>query len=314
MNDALREAYAHCAAITRRRARNFYYGLRLTPEPKRSALYSVYAWMRRADDSVDEAGDPEEKRARLDQVRRDLERVLDGGTEAAPAADPVLLALAHTVESFELDRQDLRHLLRGLETDLELEARSDGSGDPLYVCDSESDLEAYCYDVASTVGRISVTIWGLRPGVDREHALALAARRGYAFQFTNVLRDFAEDYDEGRIYLPGSAFREAGITPSQLRAWDPAEASEALIRSIGSRAREHYDGSASLDALLDPASLPAMRTMTRIYAGLLDLIEADPSRIVGPKRVRLQSVTKAGIAIRSVIGSWRAEREPAPAP
>ncbi|MFM8873163.1 MAG: hypothetical protein ACKOJI_07410 [Phycisphaerales bacterium] len=39
-------AIAECERITRTRARNFWYGLRLTPEPQRSAMYAIYAWMR----------------------------------------------------------------------------------------------------------------------------------------------------------------------------------------------------------------------------------------------------------------------------
>ena len=43
-----------CAEITRREARNFYYGLRLLPPAKRRALYAVYAWMRVLDDLADD--------------------------------------------------------------------------------------------------------------------------------------------------------------------------------------------------------------------------------------------------------------------
>ena len=49
----IRAAIAVCREITRTRAGNFYWGLRLTPEPRRSAMYAIYAWMREADDIVD---------------------------------------------------------------------------------------------------------------------------------------------------------------------------------------------------------------------------------------------------------------------
>ena len=49
-------ALAECERITRARARNFYYGLKLTPQPQRSAMFAVYAWMRMADDLVDAEG------------------------------------------------------------------------------------------------------------------------------------------------------------------------------------------------------------------------------------------------------------------
>src|SRR2546428_4897900 len=45
---------ACCEAITRRQARNFYHGLKLLPEPKRSQMYALYAYMRMLDDIADE--------------------------------------------------------------------------------------------------------------------------------------------------------------------------------------------------------------------------------------------------------------------
>ena len=48
-DDAVRlaESRRHCETLTRAAAKNFYYGLRLLPEPKRSAMYAI-SWARRA--------------------------------------------------------------------------------------------------------------------------------------------------------------------------------------------------------------------------------------------------------------------------
>ena len=51
----VRTAYAACEQITRREARNFSYGIRLLPGPKRQALSAVYAMARRIDDIGDGA-------------------------------------------------------------------------------------------------------------------------------------------------------------------------------------------------------------------------------------------------------------------
>ena len=46
---------ARIASIsTRTQARNFYYGLKLLPEPKRSAMFALYAYMRLVDDIADQ--------------------------------------------------------------------------------------------------------------------------------------------------------------------------------------------------------------------------------------------------------------------
>jgi hypothetical protein len=43
--------------------------------------------------------------------------------------------------------------------------------------------------------------------------------------------------------------------------------------------------------------------MTRIYSGLLDLIAADPARIVRGPRVRLSTAAKASIALTAFVRS-----------
>ena len=65
----LAESFAHCHAVTRQQAKNFYYGMRLTPEPKRSALFAVYAFMRACDDLVDQPIDREAARVQAETGR-----------------------------------------------------------------------------------------------------------------------------------------------------------------------------------------------------------------------------------------------------
>ena len=117
----LDQAYRFCRNVTRRRARNFYYGLKLTPEPQRSALYSVYAWMRRADDLVDNATKI------TDDLRRDI-AAFRGTTDAALSGrvtvdEHLWVALADTAAHYDLPREAFHLTL--LETTFE--KRPEGS-------------------------------------------------------------------------------------------------------------------------------------------------------------------------------------------
>jgi hypothetical protein len=47
-------AYAEVERLTRRRARNFAYGIMLLPRPKRQAISAIYAFARAVDDVADE--------------------------------------------------------------------------------------------------------------------------------------------------------------------------------------------------------------------------------------------------------------------
>lgn len=293
----LEAAYTECATLTRARARNFFYGLRLTPEPRRSALYSIYAWMRHADDCVDAAGSVEQRRAALWRFRATTEMVLSG---EMPDEDPALfwLAFAATVRSYPIDPSIIRDMLAGLEEDIDHDW-----------CQTEKDLWGYCYRVASTVGLACVAVWGTAPGVNGTTVRELAIRRGQGFQRTNILRDFAEDFDASpcRVYLPKDEFDAAGLTPEELREWrDPARCT-AFIRTQAARARAEYEASAGLEGMVDPACAPTLWAMTRIYAGILERIEQEPERIVR-SRIRLASAKKAMIALSAALrgrsGRW----------
>lgn len=271
-----------CEEITRRRARNFYYGLRLTPEPERWAMFIIYAWMRQADDIADAAGPDAEERCRRINLYRGA---TDAAFAGAPVDDsPLWAGFTEVVRRWPLRRQDFHDMLDGQLEDIRAVS-----------LESWLDLRTFCYRVASTVGLICIHVWGFH---DPE-APKLAIDRGIAFQLTNVLRDFREDFDEGRVYLPQSDFRAMELTPEMLRRWEPADRCAEFIRAQAERARWHYQSSITLDLMVTRSCEPTLWAMTTIYRGLLEKILADPERVVRKRRIRLSAARKAWIAFRA---------------
>ena len=294
----LRHSFETCARITRERARNFYHGLRLTPDPRRGAIYSIYTWMRAADDLADEHKPLDERRRNLAEFRGLTERCLGG---EAPGADMDAWwpAFAATCASYPIDPIIFSEMLDGLESDLDHDTYPD-----------DDALSLYCYRVAGTAGLACLWIWGLREGADAAKARELALRRGQAFQRTNILRDFAQDFDEtpSRVYIPASALGANRLTGEDLRLWRDDGRCTRLVLDQCRIAREHYDASADLESMIDPACAPTLWAMTRIYAGILTLIEREPSRIAGERRVRLAGAKKVSIALGAAlwakVGRW----------
>jgi phytoene synthase len=109
---AVNRAFARCRQITRQRARNFHYGIRLSPEPQRSAIYAVYAWMRLADDLVDscDASNLSELERRIADFRSHTDAALEGHPTAD---DPLWLAIAETARQFHLPPEHFHHMLDG---------------------------------------------------------------------------------------------------------------------------------------------------------------------------------------------------------
>jgi len=312
---SLDASIAYCRDVARTRARNFYYGMKLTPGRKRAAMFAIYAWMRLADDLADEAasepgllaglarsdagsnersdrrdwggasGDPSDAGAarRADRIGRFLEQteaVLDGG---AMPDHPVWPAFKWTVHTFDVPHEYLRDMVEGQLLDME---RTDY---PTF-----EDLYGYCYKVASVVGLTCIEVWGYAGGSDTRQ---LAEWRGIAFQLTNILRDVREDALRERVYLPASDAGVARIEPAMVLEADPRVVA-AVDRNI-QRASEYYRRSAALDERVHADGRPCLWAMTQIYRGLLKKIRQDPRRVLGEKRVRLASWHKAWIALRA---------------
>lgn len=177
---------APLAAYIQHHSKSFALASRLLPPAVRADVLVLYAWCRRADDTVDLAADPAAGLARL---QAELDAVYAG----RPAADPLLEAFAQLVRRCAMPRHYPQELLAGMAMDLE----------PALYADHPA-LALYCYRVAGVVGLMMCHVMG----VADDGALEQAAQLGMAMQLTNICRDVAEDWQRGRLYLP---YRELGF-------------------------------------------------------------------------------------------------------
>ncbi len=305
LSQTLRRSFAYCHRVTRTRARNFYYGLKLTPEPKRSALYVIYAFMRACDDLADEprgaTGNADEPGttglARLEQFNRQLQSVVQGGAD--PPDIPVGSDIASTgliwpafnqvMRTYPINIAYLQAMLEGQRCDLQQR---------LYR--TFDDLRDYCYKVASVVGLVCISVWGYGGG---EQTRQLARDRGIALQLTNILRDLVEDARRDRLYLPVDELQQFGIDPPAFtRQLASGQASGSFDQLMGyqiDRARRFYESSRDLERWIDAPCRPTSWAIMRIYRGLLEKIAKNPRRVL-TSRVRLSSPQKLGIAMRAM--------------
>ncbi|WP_310738124.1 phytoene/squalene synthase family protein [Microbispora sp. H10949] len=331
-------AYGHCERVVRTRARNFAYGIRLLPPPKRRALSAVYALARRIDDLGDEAGPVAGRLERLER-ERELLRALktvpgssgpdsmrpgsSGPGSSGPGpeavhpvtADPVLVALGDAAARFPLPLEAFEELIDGCAADV---------AGARYRC--HDDLVGYCRQVAGSIGRLSLGVFGLAGGAygddgtgggpgDGELVLRRAAGRadalGVALQLTNILRDLREDRCAERVYLPADDLRRFGCTlglDARGDFTDPPERLAGLIRFEAARALGWYAEGMRLIPLLDRRSAACTAAMAGIYRRLLGRIATDPARVLAG-RLSLAPWVKAMVAARAVTGAAQAEPE-----
>jgi phytoene synthase len=278
----LDQAYARCEEITRTEARNFSYGIRILPTPKRRAMSALYAIARRIDDIGDGDAPEPDKRAALTEVRTAVAAV--AGDPTAGGDDAVLVALADACRRFPIPMGALDELIDGCEMDV------DGTSYATF-----DDLVGYCRRVAGTVGRLSLGVYG---AIDVPGAEALADALGVALQLTNVLRDIVEDRDTmGRVYLPADDIARFGCD-GDLRG--PPDAVAALVSWEAARAADWYDQGLGLLPLLDRRSRACTAAMAGIYLRLLAAMQRDPAAVLRG-RLALSGREKATVAARALL-------------
>ena len=278
-------AYDECERITRVEARNFAWGIRLLPAPKRRALSAVYAMARRIDDIGD--GDlPNAKKVELlAEARRGAVHPTDH------PGDPVLLALADAATRLPIPVDAFGELVDGCEMDVQ--------GRQYQTID---DLVDYCRCVAGSVGRLSLGVF--EPTAANDETSSLANTLGIALQLTNILRDIREDFGNGRIYLPASdlALFDVEIKTTSDGSLDPQDGRLAeLIRFECARAWGWYDRGLELVAFLDRRSAACCSTLAGIYHELLGKIARNPE-IVMSGRASLATGEKLRVAARGLAG------------
>lgn len=288
-NVTLGSSYRHCRQLARAAARNFYYGFRLLPAAKRDALCALYAFMRGVDDISDEPGALEDKQQRLRERRAEMDRALAGHA----GGNPVWRALGDTVTRYSIPLRYLHDLISGAEMDLTISSY-----------EAFDALREYCYRVAGTVGLCCVHVFGFTD----PQAPELAERLGVAFQLTNILRDVRKDFEMGRVYLPQEDFRRFGCHPGRLGDATPNPGFLGLMRFEAERAWEFYPAGGKLVDLVNEDSRAALWALVRIYAGLLEKIEAARFDVPLSRPARLSAARKVWILVRARMG-WLGQND-----
>jgi phytoene synthase len=249
-------------------------------------MFALYAYMRMVDDIADgQAGKSIADRQRaLDAWTQNTREALAGRSPSDSAS--LWPAFIDMTRRYNVPAYVFEEVIAGQRQDLE---------GPVF--ETFEPLRQYCYRVAGVVGVGSIHVFGFDGGAE---TIELAVQRGVAFQLTNILRDLREDGGRGRIYLPRSELREAGVAEADLLAGRSSEAFVRLMRQQIERARDFYDKSSPLESRIEAASRPTLAAMTEIYRGLLEKIAADPRRVLH-QRVSLSPLSKLRIA-------WRAAR------
>lgn len=263
--------------ITDESKSSFLYSFKLLPKDKNDAINTIYAFCRKTDDIVDNNDESVEiRQSKISEWRDELEKALTSGSSKYS----LLNKLSAVKKSFEIPVEPFFGLIDGMESDLKKNRYN-----------TFGELSEYCYNVASTVGLMTIEVFGYRDEKTKDFAENL----GIALQLTNILRDIRQDVELGRIYIPLEDMKKFGYSEDDLINMKYNERFVSLMKFECERAKEYYRKADTLLPRSDKGSMFAARIMQHIYFRILKRIENKNYNIFGEK-VGLSKFVKAMIA------------------
>lgn len=232
------------------------------------AIYSIYGFVRFADEIVDTFHE-HDKETLLTEFRRDTFNAIDRGI----SLNPILNSFQMVVNEYNIDHELIDCFLKSMEMDLDKNAHN------------QKSYEEYILGSAEVVGLMCLYVFTDGDKTEYEKLKPSAMRLGSAFQKVNFLRDMKSDYFElGRMYFPSlniSRFDEDA--KKQIEKDIEADFDEALkgIRQLPTTSRF------------------GVYVAYVYYKSLFKKIKALPSKKIMEERIRIPNLQKIGLLITS---------------
>ena len=183
-NQVCRECSEH---ITKRYSTSFSLGIRLFSKELRNPIYSIYGFVRFADEIVDTFHDYDKEQL-LQDFRKETHLAIDNKI----SLNPILHSFQNIVHAYDIDLELIDSFLDSMAMDLvDIEYNKD-----LY--------RKYIYGSAEVVGLMCLKVFLKNNRTQYDELKKSAMSLGSAFQKINFLRDIRDDFeDKGRTYFPG---------------------------------------------------------------------------------------------------------------
>jgi phytoene synthase len=255
--------------VTRAYSTSFSRAVSFLDREIKDAIYSIYGFVRLADEIVDTFHDFD-KNSLIDKFERDFYEALSDGI----SLNPVLNAFQITVKKYNIDNDLIQSFLRSMKLDLSrLEHKS------------KDETDEYIYGSAEVVGLMCLKVF-VTGNESLYNELKQPARKlGSAFQKVNFLRDLKNDtQDLKRQYfhnLDGRNFDD--------------EIKKAITLDI------ENDFSSSLEGLkkLPQNSRLGVLIAFYYYRNLLNKIKRIPARKLLEQRIRVPDMIKFFLLLKA---------------
>lgn len=260
-----------CSRLTTRAySTSFSLGIFCLDKELRDPIYSVYGFVRFADEIVD-TFHHYDKSSLLLQFRDDTWRSI----EEKISLNPILNSFQHTVHQYNIEASLVDQFLKSMEMDLHRNAYD------------KSGFQEYILGSAEVVGLMCLRVFSRGDHEMYERLKPYAMSLGAAFQKINFLRDLKDDYSGlGRSYFPGV---DIGRFDENCK--------KAIEASIANDFAEGFKGIRKLPR----SSRLGVYVAYVYYLALFRKIRNTPSELVLNRRIRIRNRYKATLLAYSFV-------------
>lgn len=276
MNETINIVNDSASRIVKKSKTNFLYSTIFLGHEKQEALKVIYSFCRHSDDIVDdEHADFDTKKKNLEEWKNEFINSLNSNSRIK-----ILIDLKYIIDKYKISPDIFLDLLKGMEMDLEKSSYK-----------TFDELKQYCYFAASTVGLMTIEVFGYKDKAIKEYAINL----GIALQLTNILRDVKKDALKGRIYLPIDDIEKYGYSEKDLIDSVYNENFQKLMKYECEIAKSFYKKANSYLVKSEKGRMMSARIIEHIYFKLLEKIEKCDFNVF-EKRIRISKIRKLYLA------------------
>jgi len=187
MKELFDEISIKCSEITTKSySTSFSLGIRLLNKKNHNPIYSIYGFVRLADEIVDSFHDYKKKEL-LEQFRLETKLAIENKI----SLNPILNSFQNVVNSFNIEWEHIENFLKSMQHDLEKKEHD------------EKSYKEYIKGSAEAVGLMCLRVFCDNNFQQYDELKKYAINLGSVFQKVNFIRDISADYHElKRVYFP----------------------------------------------------------------------------------------------------------------
>ena len=305
--------FALCREISEKHGRTYALATRLLRKDQREAVWALYAWARIVDDYVDDEALMQRSPADREETVRNLSKAFHHAitTGEVPELDrslaqfrqrdeQIIRAVAQTYRDFKIDPQLSDDFIDAMLMDVP------GTSMHRDIFRTWAEVDDYMWGSAAVIGLQVLPILGAARKVKSADAAPFAIELGRAFQVTNFLRDIAEDFERGRIYLPKEEWNAFGVDKDELGFCVSSKSTTPRVRqALGyfiAYNRAMYRTSTNGVDMLDTPARYAIRAAEVLYSDILSEIEKANYNVFA-QRVAVARPRRASVCVPLAIAA-----------